>query len=113
MLRKWKDCLSGALTQVSPGDGGVYLCLATYEDKPLKAEVDVSVFSKFSTSYVRYYYIGPLIIFQCKVTETDNLFPAIGDYLIQIMREVGEGVGGGDNSFKVTSDIQQPSMACL
>ena len=93
MLRKWKDCLSGALTQVSPGDGGVYLCLATYEDKPLKAEVDVSVFSKYSTSYKRYYHIG-LLIFQCKVTEADNLFPAIGDYLIQIMREVGVRGGG-------------------
>ena len=90
MLRKWKDCLSGALTQVSPGDGGVYLCLATYEDKPLKAEVDVSVFSKYSTSY-----IINVHIFQFKVTEADNLFPAIGDYLIQIMREVGEGGGWG------------------
>ena len=90
MLRKWKDCLSGALTQVSPGDGGVYLCLATYEDKPLKAEVDVSVFSKYSTSY-----IINVHIFQFKVTEADNLFPAIGDYLIQIMREVGEGEGRG------------------
>ena len=37
--------------QVSPGDGGTYLCLATYADSPFKAEVEVSVFSEYPLSF--------------------------------------------------------------
>ena len=36
--------------QVSPEDGGTYLCLATYADSPFKAEVEVSVFSEYPPS---------------------------------------------------------------
>ena len=32
---------------VNPRDGGTYLCLAKYADSPFKAEVEVSVFSKW------------------------------------------------------------------
>ena len=38
-------------SQVNPKDGGTYLCLANYADSPLKAEVEVSVFSEYLRCY--------------------------------------------------------------